>query len=347
MPFTGRAFVLSAAVLAASIGAGCNGAATATTIDNKVLTGAAEPVGGSTGSTDTGGGSGGGAGEPQTPGDVGDPMTPAMPDPAPPQNPGTPDAGPSPMMPGTGAGGGGGSTGLSGAVAVGSSLRTTIELNVRTGPGTSNGIRMVLPEGANLISVNTGSPENGWYNVSYNGVEGWCSGVYLAFVRGPVATPTQRDLALRRAQTGVGFSYWWGHGSWVPNGATSSSIGTCTGSCPDCTHAGSYGADCSGYLAKVWEVPVGNTDPKSDSHPYSTISFNGTNSRWVTVDRAEVRAGDALVYNANGAGHIFLYEAGDGWGSMWAFEARGCVYGIVHNLRTAGATFKAIERVGY
>ena len=328
MPFACRATMLCAALFAAVAGAGCSGSATATTIDNKVLTGAAEPAGGAA----------------ETPGDVGDPVTPSMPTPKTPQDPVTPDAGPSPAMPGTGGSGG---TGLNGPIAVGSTLRTSSSLNMRSGPSSASGLRMVLPEGANIISVNTGTPDNGWYNVSYNGVEGWTIGLSLVLVRGPVASPTLRDMALQRAQTGVGFSYWWGHGSWVPNGASSSSIGTCTGSCPDCTHTGSYGADCSGFLAKVWEVPAGNSDPKSDSHPYSTISFNGANSRWATVDRTNVRPGDALVYNENGAGHTFVYESGDGWGSLWAFEARGCAYGIVHNLRTAGTSFKAIERVGY
>jgi hypothetical protein len=53
-----------------------------------------------------------------------------------------------------------------------------------------------------------------------------------------------------------------------------------------------------------------------------------------------------MVYNQNGAGHIFLYEKDDPWGSMWTFEARGCSYGIVHNIRTASSIFQAIRRDG-
>jgi hypothetical protein len=49
------------------------------------------------------------------------------------------------------------------------------------------------------------------------------------------------------------------------------------------------------------------------------------------------------VYNTNGAGHTFLYESGDGWGSMWAYECKGCSYGCVHNLRTATTTYHAIR----
>jgi hypothetical protein len=59
-----------------------------------------------------------------------------------------------------------------------------------------------------------------------------------------------------------------------------------------------------------------------------------------------VLRGDALVYRSGSGGHIFIYESGDGWGSMWTYEARGCSYGIVHNLRTAGSTYKAIRRSG-
>ena len=64
------------------------------------------------------------------------------------------------------------------------------------------------------------------------------------------------------------------------------------------------------------------------------------------VSRGSVIIADALVYNTNGAGHIFLYESGDGWGSMWTYEARGCSTGIVHNIRTAPTTYKAISRAG-
>ena len=155
-----------------------------------------------------------------------------------------------------------------------------------------------------------------------------------------------RTAALERAKSGVGFSYYWGHGSWVPYGA-SSQYGSCSGSCPSCSHSGQYGADCSGYVGKIWQVPSSNTSLTSDSHPYSTVSFNGASSQWTTVSRASVVAADALVYNENGAGHIFLYESGDGWGSMWAYEAKGCSYGIVHNLRTASSAYKAIRRTGY
>ena len=94
-------------------------------------------------------------------------------------------------------------------------------------------------------------------------------------------------------------------------------------------------------------MPSTNNVMTADSHPYGTIHFVGTNSLWSTISRSDVKKGDALVYNINGAGHIFIYESGDGWGDMWTYEARGCAYGIVHNLRSAGPEFKAIKRAGW
>lgn len=246
------------------------------------------------------------------------------------------------------------SDGLNRAVPVGSTLATTANLNLRTGPGTSHSIRLVVPARGQLTTINRTTPEGSWYNVSYRGTSGWVHGGYVTLMAsgGAPATPTpsnpgSRAGAIDRAKSGVGFSYYWGHGSWIPYGATSSTRGVCTGSCPNCTHSGRYGADCSGYVAKVWQIPSTNTDLSVDSHPYSTFDFVRSNSQWRTVSRGSMQPGDALVYNNGRAGHIVVYESGDGWGSMWMYEARGCNYGIVHNLRTLGGEYKAIARVGY
>lgn len=242
---------------------------------------------------------------------------------------------------------------LSSGVAIGSTLQTTANLNLRTGAGTGYRVRLVIPKGAKVTTVNRSTPVSGWYNIKYNGVVGWSYGGYLKLVSQPSSggssssTSSARDAAVSRAKSGVGFSYWWGHGRWVPGGLSSSTKGYCSGSCPNCSHSGGYGADCSGYVGKIWQVPSWNSDPRTDQHPYSTVNFVGSSSLWRTVSRGSVKKGDAFVYNSNGAGHIFLYESGDGWGSMWAYEAKGCSYGIVHNLRTASSSYKAIARAGY
>ena len=78
-----------------------------------------------------------------------------------------------------------------------------------------------------------------------------------------------------------------------------------------------------------------------------TWSFAGSSSQWSTVSRSNLKKADAMNYNENGAGHIFIYESGDGWGSMYAYECKGCSYGCVHNLRTASSAYKGIRRAGY
>jgi hypothetical protein len=246
---------------------------------------------------------------------------------------------------------------LTGGVAIGSTLKTTSDLNLRTGASLENRVRLVMPAGATVTTINRSTPSGSWYNIRYNGIEGWAHGGFLVLVRSPTVTPpttpttpgtsSARDQAITRAKGGVGFGYRWGKGRWLPFGATSQNKGVCTGNCPNCTYRGEYGADCSGYAAKVWTVPSWNDDMTKESHPYSTWDFMRSNSQWSTVSRGSLKKADALVYNDGSAGHIVIYESGDGWGSSWTYEARGCAFGIVHNLRSFGSQYKGIARAGY
>ncbi|HVY49749.1 MAG TPA: SH3 domain-containing protein [Minicystis sp.] len=299
---------------------------------------------------------------------------------------------------------GSGTDGLSGAVPVGSTLKATTSVNLRSGPSTSNAILHVVPAGA-TVTVVSSNPTNGFYQVNHGGTVGWSYGQYYTLVSsgngswgscsvngvagtcidtgscaaGSHSTPgycpgpsniecctpdsnggggsggsgggggggTVTGAAIARAKSGTGFSYWWGHGRFRPEGPTASTKGTCSGSCPSCSHGGSYGGDCSGYAAKVWEVPSSNTDLTVDEHPYSTSSFNQDTSLWSTVSRSSLKEADALVYNTGGEGHIFIYGSGDGWGSIYAYECKGCSYGCVAGYRTASSAYHGIRRAGY
>src|SRR5262249_5981375 len=55
---------------------------------------------------------------------------------------------------------------------------TASSLNLRSGPSTSYSILTTMPNGATVTVLQ--GPSNGWYNVTYNGTTGWCSGTYLA-----------------------------------------------------------------------------------------------------------------------------------------------------------------------
>lgn len=232
---------------------------------------------------------------------------------------------------------------------VGSTLRVTADaLNLRTGAGTSHSILIVMPNDARVTLVSS-APSSGWYNVRYASTTGWASGTYLALVSTPGTggTSTGRDLAISRGQSGVGFSYWWGHGRWRADGPTSSTRGSCSGSCPSCSHSGSYGADCSGFVAKAWQVPGTNTNLTTDAHPYSTYNFYSEETSWRRITRESIARADALVYRSGGSGHVVLYESGSPWGSLWVYEARGCSAGIQHNLRSFASSYRTIRRSGY
>lgn len=234
-------------------------------------------------------------------------------------------------------------------VPIGSTLYALVDTDLRKGPTAQDGAYHVIPKSDAVVTVHRTTPDNGFLNVKHGGLEGWALAKHLG-AKKPSADPpppNPRDEAFVRAKAGVGFSYWWGHGRWLATGPTSPTAGSCSGSCPSCTHSGSYGADCSGYVAKIWQVPSTNSDLSVDRHPYSTVNFDNDTTHWKVVSRGSVIGADALVYNTSGAGHVFLYEKGDGWGSMWAYEAKGCSYGIVHNLRTATSAYKAIRHDGW
>ena len=238
---------------------------------------------------------------------------------------------------------------------MGATMRVTADsLNLRTGAGTSNSIITSMPCGSTVTVI--GGPTSGWWNIRYNTTTGWASGAYLVAASAfdmsicggttttpPATTTPEVSRIFELARSAVGYSYYWGHGSWNTNGLNH---GSCSGSCPSCTHSGQYGADCSGFVAKVWQIPSASP-VTTDLHPYSTYDFVNSTRHWTRVDRSTVRPGDAMTYNSGGAGHIFLFESGsDPWGSVWAYEARGCATGIVHNLRSAPSNYITIRREG-
>ena len=262
----------------------------------------------------------------------------------------------------------GGANAGSSTPTVGGTARVTADsLNLRTGAGTTNMILTAMPCGSRVNVV--GGPDMGWWNVTYAGMTGWASGKYLvaesAFNAAICAKPdggggmAMPDAAMppaadggmpgevsdifARAKLGVGYSYYWGHGSWRADGQQP---GACMGSCGNCTHTGAYGADCSGFVAKCWQVP--SPSPiTTDLHPYSSYNFFNDTTHWSQLPRTKIQPADALVYNANGAGHIVLFESGaDPWGNLWIYEARGCSWGVIHDLRAISTSFITIRREG-
>lgn len=239
----------------------------------------------------------------------------------------------------------------------GSSVETTANLNLRKGASTSHAVLRTMPEGS-VVKVINGVASNGFIKVEHAGVQGFAAYRYLRAAPGSSGgggstggdgVSSARTNAIARAKTGVGFSYWWGGGRWLASGATSSTAGRCSGSCPSCSHSGSYGADCSGYAAKVWQVPSSNTNVATSAHPYSTADFySGTGGgQWASLSRSALKKGDALVYRKGSSGHIVIYDSGDAWGTPAVYESRACAYKINRNVRSFGSGYKAIKRTGW
>jgi len=91
-------------------------------------------------------------------------------------------------------------------------VRTTDKLNLRSGPGTDYGVKLVMPAGATLKI--TGSYKNGFYPVRYQGAKGWASAEYLAPVSvGPQPSVTgipkgaARTTDMLNLRTGPGTGY--------------------------------------------------------------------------------------------------------------------------------------------
>jgi len=243
-------------------------------------------------------------------------------------------------------------------------MKATANVNLRKGAGTSYAVVAVIPSGT-VVTLLSPTAKSGFLNVEFNGTAGWSSASYLTEVATAGGSSSSSssggttsggtvsldgapspDNAIARAKAAVGFSYYWGGGAWLPTGATSSTKGSCSGSCPSCSHSGKYGADCSGLVAKAWQY--GTKALEVNSHPYSTGSFvNDVSGKWSTVSRSSLRKGDALVYNSNGRGHIVVYEKGDGWGSPTVIECRGCSYGCVYNARSFTSNYHGIRRSGF
>ncbi len=150
-----------------------------------------------------------------------------------------------------------------------------------------------------------------------------------------------RSGIIAASKSFVGFSYWWG-------GAKLKPYGKDHGKCHSPTyggHSGSWGADCSGFAAKVWQLP--NAMPfESNKHPYSTYHFYNNKSYWSHISRSSAKEADAMVYRSGSGGHIVIYAGGSTWGKAWTYEARGCSYGVVYNLRTLSSSYRARRRSG-
>jgi len=241
--------------------------------------------------------------------------------------------------------------------------KVNVGLNNRSGPGTNYMVLRVLSSGTQAQTI---QKSGSWYKLDLaGGNTGWSYGKYLCVVDSsspapaPAPAPAEptpspspggfgldRDGIINTCKAFVGFSYWWGGAAFPDpwNNPQGKPKGKCT-SASYSGHSGSYGSDCSGFVSKVWQIPSALPFSKN-LHPYSTYNYyNGTN-HWSHISRGSAQRADAMVYRGSSGGHVLIYEKGDPWGSAWTYEARGCSWGVVHNLRTISSSYRARRRNG-
>lgn len=234
--------------------------------------------------------------------------------------------------------------GLTGSLAVDSVLIATANLNLRTEPSTNSTILRTMAMNSAMTVVGQ-APSDGFYKVRHGNLVGWAYGSYLEQAHEPISTTAAaaRLASAELARSAIGFSYWWGHARWTPNGATGSNAGVCSREDGAYLHEGDYGADCSGLISKAWQVPSDNLSPMSDVHGPGTARYAEDEAgQWHTIALEEATLADAMVRRHNGAGHIFLvvstYDDG-----VVTYECRGCDYGCVSVKRP----WTAIVQEGY
>ena len=141
------------------------------------------------------------------------------------------------------------------------------------------------------------------------------------------ACPTiTRDQIIAIAKSGVGCRYVWG------------------GTCWNASNKTWKGADCSGYVTKTWQIPAASATSSCLPHYYTTSSFKSSSTHWSTISRSSLIKGDALNYNSGSAGHIVLYNSGNGWGNAQTYEAKGTAYGIVYGTRYVSSSYAGKRR---
>jgi hypothetical protein len=238
-------------------------------------------------------------------------------------------------------------------------------LNNRSGPSSKYMVLRVLKRGTRAsVQKRSGN----WFYLDLANKYGWSYGKYLCLVSNPPpsAPPpsnpppsnpppapsphakfdVSRQGIINTAKAYVGYSYWWG-GAKFPapwDNPGSKSKGKCY-SASYSGHSGVHGADCSGFAAKVWQVTPAMPFSQN-KHPYSTYNFYHGKNYWSHISRSSTKMGDALVYRHSSGGHIVIYEKGDPWGQTWAYEARGCSWGVVHNLRSFSSSYRSRKRNG-
>ena len=141
--------------------------------------------------------------------------------------------------------------------------------------------------------------------------------------------------------SGLGYSYWWGGACWCRTGCSanfSCDRGRCWG-LSYYSHSG-MGADCSGFVSRVWQVPGPRPTEHCDHGPYVAQSFSTSGPYWDSVGMSSMSRGDVAATSQ----HVILVVGRNSWGHTHMYHAATCERGIVENTYGLPSGFRASRR---
>ena len=151
--------------------------------------------------------------------------------------------------------------------------------------------------------------------------------------------PEPVEDILCRATSAVGYSYAWGGECWCAASCSPDfgrcGAGSCSGNCPSCTHSGTYGADCSGFVSRAWQVPRAIAVDACGTDRYVASNFTSNHAYWDIVSNR--RPGDAAATSS----HVVLVVGDCNSSGCDVVEARGCSYGIIRRRKDLSGYSKA------
>ena len=250
---------------------------------------------------------------------------------------------------------------------------TTDDLNLRAGPGTTNGVLTVIPRGA-TVSV-TGNESGGFVPVTWDAYSGWAAVAWLAFASGPTPTPPRPTPtptpATRQATTTDDLNLRSGPGpangvlAVIPADTTVTITGAASGGFLPVTWNGRSGWASSDYLRLSSPTPT--PAPTRTPTPTPTPPLSQTNA--AAKDDVNLRSGAGTSYpvvavipkgarlmltgRAEGGFLSAAYEGRQGWVSADWVTADGAVavplaYGITRdalNLRSGPDATRSVLTV--
>lgn len=241
------------------------------------------------------------------------------------------------------------------------------ELNVRSGPGTSNGVLGTLKKGD---KVTIKGESNGWYKIDYKGKDGWSSGKYIKVVSGGSSSGTvaqqgevynlgsARTLNIR---SGPGTNY--SRIGSLPRGATMT-IKSESGSWYKIDYKGKDGWGHKSYIKKKGSVTVASAN---SGGTYTAEVYNLGSARTLNVRKGPgtsysrigsvAKGGKVTVKSESNNWSKIDYNGKDGWcssrylkrisgssgGSTSSAGLKGTVYNCTElNVRSGAGTSHSV-----